>query len=111
MMFLSGQHFNHGLGLTNFKPILSEVTKLGAKSSNVYHPTSQMQGRSTVTKSRGSKAGAAGVHPQAVVVQANVNSQNVRASSNGLTSLEAQAREGNLVLAQAQGKSTSSFSL
>lgn len=36
MMYLSGQHFNSGLNGTNFKPILGEVTKLGAKNNITY---------------------------------------------------------------------------
>ena len=44
MMYLSGQHFNHGLQGASFKPILGEVTKLGAKSNMVYQPISQISG-------------------------------------------------------------------
>ena len=57
-MYLSSQHFGAGMGGgmagTNFKPILSEVTKLGAKSSNGYNAVGGQHGRPT--KSRGSKA-------------------------------------------------------
>jgi hypothetical protein len=53
-MYLSSQHFNPGMGGTNFKPILSEVTKLGAKSSNGYNAIGGQVSRPN--KSRGSKA-------------------------------------------------------
>lgn len=97
MMYLSGQHFSQGLNGTHFKPILGEVTKLGAKNSMTYQQIAQMQaGRSAVTKSRGGKQVVnTMVSPQTVSIPAQAI---LRTSGVCQPSLEAQARDAGIML-------------